>query len=943
MKNNIVRVLFLICATGVFAQEQVIDLSGVWTFAIDREDVGEQQTWFGTALPGSDTIQLPGSMQEQGFGDNPGMDTPWVGNIRQEEWDKPKYAPYRTNEKFKMPFWLQPDKYYKGAAWYQKTVEIPENWVGRRMTLELERPHWETTVWVNSERVGADRSLSTAHLYDLTDVLSPGKHVLTIRVDNRMILNIGPNSHSVSDHTQSNWNGLVGKLRLRAEPAACILDLQVYPDLQKQSIKAVAQLSGSAEKATEGRLMYDLLFDGKTVAAETVSSRRSGGGSYETIIQIKEPVKAWDEFQPNLYTLVARLETAMGVDKESVVFGMREVGIEGTRFTLNGRPLFLRGTLECAIFPLTGYPATDVASWKRIIRVCQAHGLNHMRFHSWCPPEAAFIAADELGFYYQVECAAWANQGSGLGDGLPVDQWLYEEGERIVRAYANHPSFVLMAYGNEPGGKATREKYLGDWCNYWKTKEPRAIHTGGSGWPLIPENEFHLTAHPRIQQWGGGLNSIINSEAPQTEFDFADVLSEHPDTPVVAHESGQWCVYPNFEEIKKYTGVLKPKNFKIFRDFLEQAEMIDQAHDFLMASGKLQTLCYKAEIEAALRTPGFAGFQLLDLHDFPGQGTALIGVLDPFWDSKPYVTPAEYSRFCAPIVPLVRLPKRVFKQSETMSAQIEVSQFGPVDLPNTAINWSLRHVSGRALKRGRLEAEDLPAGDLHAIGSINMDLSDLYAPAKYTLEVTVGKTGATNSWDIWVYPETVALNSEEITIVDHLDVEVLEKLRKGGKVLLAVKPEQVKTDVALGFSSIFWNTAWTRGQPPHTLGILCDPEHPALSEFPTEYHSNWQWSVPMQHAATMELDSLPKELKPIIQIVPDWFEPKKLALAFEAKVGGGSLLVCSVDLMDDIENRLENRQLRSSLLNYMESDVFAPRVELSPEQIQSLMKEKDLL
>lgn len=939
MKNNMVRLLFLICATGVFAQEQVIDLSGRWRFAMDREDVGAQQKWFASVLPGRDTIKLPGSMQEQGFGDHPGVDTPWVGVIRQDEWDKPKYAPYRTEDNFKMPFWLQPDKYYKGAAWVQKVVDIPAEWAGRRITLELERPHWETRVWVDSAFAGSNNSLSTPHGYDLSKLLSPGKHVLTIRVDNRMIINVGLNSHSVSDHTQSNWNGLVGKLVLRAEPAACIADLQVYPDLNSRSIRVVTRLSAAAAKAGGGRLMFDLLFDGDTVSEETVSSRHSGGGLYETLIQIKEPIKPWDEFQPNLYTLVTRLETAAGVDEETTVFGMREVGIEGTRFTLNGRPLFLRGTLECCIFPLTGYPSTDVASWKRIIRICKAHGLNHIRFHSWCPPEAAFTAADELGFYYQVECASWA----ALGEGRPVDQWLYEEGRRITKAYANHPSFFLMAYGNEPGGKQTREAYLGEWCTYWKKNEPRALHTGGSGWPLIPESDFYSTARPRIQGWGQGLNSIINSSVPNTMFDFNGFIQKHPDKPTVSHEVGQWCVYPNFEEMKKYTGVLKPKNFEVFRDFLQQAGMIDQAHDFLMASGKLQALCYKADIEAALRTPGLGGFQLLDLHDFPGQGTALVGVLDPFWDSKPYVTAEEYSRFCAPIVPLARLPKRVFKSSEILSAQLELSQFGAVDLKDVTIDWSLKDKDGQVVKQGILHKNSLPTGELHGLGDIEVDLADLPSPAEYSLEVSVEGTDAVNDWDIWVYPETVALNSEKVTLVDELDAQAIDILKKGGKVLLAVKPEQVKTDVALGFSSIFWNTAWTRGKPPQTLGILCDPEHPALAEFPTEYHSNWQWSVPVQHAATMELDNLPQELKPIIQVVPDWFSPKKLALAFEAKVGNGAVLVCSVDLVDEIENRLGIRQLRSSLISYMESDAFDPQVELSPEQIQSLMKGKDLL
>ena len=92
------------------------------------------------------------------------------------------------------------------------------------------------------------------------------------------------------------------------------------------------------------------------------------------------------------------------------------------------------------------------------------------------------------------------------------------------------------------------------------------------------------------------------------------------------------------------------------------------ADSFLLASGKLQALCYKADIEAALRTKNFAGFQLLDLHDFPGQGSAIVGVLNPFWESKGYVTPQEYSEFCNSVVPLARMSKFVFNSGDTLKA-----------------------------------------------------------------------------------------------------------------------------------------------------------------------------------------------------------------------------------------------------------------------------------
>src|ERR1019366_7865673 len=230
--------------------------------------------------------------------------------------------------------------------------------------------------------------------------------------------------------------------------------------------------------------------------------------------------------------------------------------------------------------------------------------------------------------YLQVE-TCWANGATGLGDGRPVDQWVYDETARILQYYGNHPSFMLMPYGNEPGGR-NASAWLAKYVSHFKALDPRRLWTSGSGWPELAENQFDVTPGPRIQQWGEGLRSRINSRPPETTTDYRSFISGR-NVPVISHEIGQWCVYPNFDEIAQYTGYLKPKNFEIFRDRLQAGGMGGLAKPFLLASGKLQTLCYKEDIESALRTPGMGGFELLDLHDFPGQGTALVGVLDPFW------------------------------------------------------------------------------------------------------------------------------------------------------------------------------------------------------------------------------------------------------------------------------------------------------------------------
>jgi hypothetical protein len=586
---------------------------------------------------------------------------------------------------------------------------------------------------------------------------------------------------------------------------------------------------------------------------------------------------------------------------------------------------------------LTGYPPCDEAGWRKVIGAAQAHGLNHIRFHSWCPPEAAFAVADGLGFTFQVECASWANQGARIGDGRPLDAWLYREGERILKAYGNHPSFVMMAYGNEPGGK-NQKKWLGKWVNHWKTKDPRRVYTSGAGWPEIGENQYHNIPGPRIQGWGQGLKSRINAQPPETRTDYRDWVRKRS-VPIVSHEIGQWCAYPNFDEIKKYTGLLKPKNFEIFRDFLKANHMGDQAHDFLIASGKLQTLCYKEEIESALRTPGFGGFQLLDLHDFPGQGTALVGVLDPFWESKGYVTPEAFRRFCNSTVPLARMDKRYWKTSETFKADIDVAHFGAAPIDNAVASWKLEDETGKQIAAGRLPAKTIPVGNGTTLGALEVPLAKATPAMKHRLVVGIEGTAFENDWDIWVFPDAVDVAPRsDVLVVEALNEAALERLRAGGKVLLLSPRTAVKSRVAIGFSSVFWNTAWTRNQPPHTLGILCDPKHPVFAVFPAEGWSNWQWWELVTGSAAMTLNDLPPELRPLVQPIDTWFEARRLGLLFEARCGGGKLMVCSMNLVRDLERRIVARQMRHSVLDYMAGEAFEPKVELSPGQVQSLFK-----
>ncbi|WP_442508679.1 discoidin domain-containing protein [Novipirellula sp. SH528] len=934
----------------------LIDLSGRWQVRLAGE-------------PQSHDVRLPGTLRDSGIGQPPGPDTQWIADGRDKIWDRPEFRPFRTANNFKIPFWLQPELHYVGKATYQREIYIPDQWSGQRIVLTLERPHWRTRVLVDGKQVGHGESLGVAHQFDLTEHVNSGVHQLAIEVDNSLDeIDVGINSHSVSDHTQTAWHGIVGAMTLSAHPLLDIQRVDIRPDFDAKKIQADIVLTNSMTQSQQRYLVVKVSQDGETLASlETMVDIQPGQSTSMQTVSLDRLPRFWDEFDPQLCDLSVTLLIRSPAGEETVGerasvasttpaqwtgrFGFRKIEARDGRLVLNGRPIFLRGTLECCIFPLTGYPPTDVPSWQRIIRICKQHGLNHIRFHSWCPPEAAFVAADQMGFYFQVECSSWPNQSVSLGRGLPIDQWIYREADRVLAAYGNHPSFMLFCAGNEPSGVASGGKFLAPWVERYKEREDRVLVTAGAGWPAIDANEYHISPQPRIQQWGEELRSRINSEPPETVTDYRNFISRYS-APVVAHEIGQWCVYPNFDEIAKYTGALKPKNFEIFRSFLDEAGMLDQANDFLMASGKLQVLTYKEEIEAALRTPGHGGFQLLDLRDFPGQGTALVGMLDPFWDSKPNMNAREFRKFCGPVVPLARMPKRVWQQHETFTAAVDLSHFGNKPL-HGSVTWVLRssqtNHDGDVIGKGEWPLSGQSPGDLYRIGEITCSLADVTAASQLTLEISVENRDqiVTNDWDVWVYPSTpsaaamdaVLRVAEPKIVMTSRVADAIAAAERGKRVVLMLDPNDVATDVQIGMSPIFWNWAWTNGQAPHTLGILCDPNHSCFDGFPTEFHSNWQWWELISRSAAMPIDHLPKTVSPLVQVVPNWFQPQRLALAWEAKFGSGRILVTSMDLKTQLDQRPVARQLRRTFERYVSSNDFDPTGSVTTEQIKTLVRE----
>ncbi len=936
MKNLLTTVFFTAILIGCTRQQAIeINISGEWSYQLDSCRNGENEQWFSKSLPYS--IKLPGALQDYGIGNEPNLATDWTGSIFDSSWYfNPDMEKYRRRGDMKFPFWLTPDKHYVGAVWYQKEIEIPYTWQYRDVVIYLERPHWQTTVWFDSLKIGSDNSLSVPHIFKIpSNLVSPGKHKITVLVDNAIKdIDPGINSHSISDHTQGNWNGIIGEMKLIVLNQNSIERIKITPNLNGNMVSAKIKLASGVKQPNT---KIEIKINGYNHAhrlSDYISQWPYGQDSIILNVPMGPYFKKWSEFSPHLYEMKVTLSDGSGIlDVKNEIFGMREFSTKNKHFEINGIQVFLRGTTECCVFPLTGYPPTNEPEWSRIFKICKDYGLNHMRFHSYCPPKAAFYAADKAGIYLQVEGPSWAKYSTELGYGKPIDKYLMDETKRIIDEYGNHPSFVMMAYGNEPSGNYVG--YLENWVNHFREYDPQRVFTGastGRSWAIINNSDFIVRSPPRGLKW--------KDHKPESVFDYRN-NTEGQERPYVTFEMGQWCAFPNFNEIKKYTGPLKAKNFELFQQELTENFMGDMAEKFLMASGKLQVSCYKQEIEATLRTPNLAGFQLLSLNDFPGQGTALVGVLDAFWDEKGYVTAKEFREFCNKVVPLARIDKFTFESVDTLKALIEVANFGGSELLNPSVNWQLTSGGNNSkIKSGAFNIKNIPIGSCNEIGKIKIPLGFVNKPAKFNLSVSVNEYK--NQWDIWVFPKQSTLpENREIVISTQPGQSVQKALQEGKKVLLLAHGSiENGKDIVQYQTPVFWNTSWFRMRPPHTTGIFIQNDHPVFKDFPTDYYSDMQWWEIGNRQPVMDLSHFEKDLKPIIQPIDTWFLNRRLGMLFEANVYNGKLMVCSIDLTTDLDNRPVAKQLYNSIISYMQSKGFKPNSKVDMTVIKELFEVK---
>lgn len=907
-----------------------LPLAGKWRFSLDRGDVGENERWFERTLP--ENIELPGSCEQRGFGDPP-----------------------ETAEERRLTRVLK----YTGRAWYQRDVEIPTGWSGKRIELFLERCHWETTVWVDDRRIGTRNSLSTPHRHDL-GALSPGRHTLTVCVDNSYKLKIGVWGHSITEDTQTNWNGIIGAIELRTTDPVWIRSAQIFP----------------------GRIRVDV---GNQTGEEQLGKIADrdvrippGGGELE--IPFTPPDAApWDEFSPVTHTLDLNLSAGTFADTLRVRYALRDLVVKDKQFVLNGRPVFMRGPVDECVYPLTGYPPTDKASWLRVLGICKSYGFNFLRFHSWCPPEAAFEAGDELGFLFQIELPLWTIDAPPFGQDPPRDQFIHDELKRILDTFGNHPSFGFMAMGNESHGSLDSLTRAG------RARDPRPIYRIESG----GEDPLGFIEHGQRGVYGPRTDwDRWTVNAGWTAGGSQEKLPPVPSVPMFAHEVGQWAMYPRLDEVAEYTGTLRAHTFQRYRESLTQNHLLDQADDFAEASGKFSVLLYKDEIEASLRSWPYGGVQILEARDYPGQGVAIVGWLDAFWNSKGLIAPEKFREFCAPTVCLLRMPKRVLDSRETFTAQAQLAHYGPKDLEVNP-TWKIADDGGRIIASGDFAKQKVDTGRLATLGDIAAPLDQVTTAARLTVTVSVGF--AANAWHIWVYPPVVSETPAQVSVVHDYDPSTVALLAQGRRVLLlsspttgvipaptafygapAVRalPSEVRPDlnaVAGSFMPAFWNLQLFN--QIGTLGLLCDPRHPAFAGFPTEKHSDWQWAdllgnfsaansfvaacAPEQvgidtritagdvqnRSKAFVLSETPPDFRPILQVIDNQERNAKLGSIFETRVGPGMLLVCGIDLDSDLAKRPAARQLRKSLLDYCAGDEFAPTHELSESLLLRLLAE----
>lgn len=618
----------------------------------------------------------------------------------------------------------------------------------------------------------------------------------------------------------------------------------------------------------------------------------------------------------------------------------RTVEVRDGRFVIDGQFIYFRATHFGGDFPLTGYPSTDREWWRRMMKTVKEWGLNGIRFHSYCPPEAAFAAADEEDVYLLVECGMW-NHFEDTEDGLEMQEVLRDETERILINFGHHPSFVFFSPSNEPGGRWHQP--LRRWVAETRAYDEglgyggRRIYTAESGWHYeVPPAQIEGTDFIYFHRSGYGpyTGGTIRNPKGWNGRDYSPSL-EGVTKPVVCHELGQYCAYPSYDVIGKYTGFLQPGNYRIFRENARVNGVLPYAEKFVKCSGENQLRLYKEDLEANFRTPAIQGFELLDLHDYLGQGTALVGILDAFWENKGYGDPAAFREHCGDTVLLARFPGYVWKQTDRPAIPVEVCHYGKEDLKNAVIAWSLADEEGTVLA-GELRAAAIARGGNTKAGEIALDFGSWNQSRELTFSMTLraaGETVTENHWTLYVFAEPESFEGDGAFVYTRDWSCAREALEEGKKVVYNPWLSDLYYECpALSGRTVGWNAqmgpTWCR-----TLGIAVEERHPIFRHFPTKMSGGWQWEDILRRARGFHMEGL-EQVTPIVQPIDDWNRGLLQGMLFEAKVLRGALLVVSASLEGDFEKRPAAYCLRQAIFRYAASEEFAPGTEVSVSAIE---------
>ena len=883
---------------------------------------------------------------------------------------------------------------YEGEARLSRTLdfELPGN---VRVFVDVERARC-LRLFIDGREVAPFEppTLSTPQVFEVTGLVHRGAELVLLSDNSYPGLPRADilNASAATDETQTNWNGLLGEVCLRTEEPVFVRALRVYP--RDGALDVRVDLSAARAYRGSLHLTSDALAGDATVPVDV----RPGEHEIKARLPVAEDVPHWDIGDAQLCEMAAVLRREAsplgrreasplgrreasplgeGAEPKKVRFGLRRFGDDGTgRLALNGRRVFLRGETNCAVFPETGHPPMTVGAWLEILEAYRAYGVNLVRFHSWCPPEAAFEAADRLGMLMQPELSHWNPK-----DALESDAaWTYYRREllQILREYANHPSFVMLTLGNELAAGDLGHRRMDGLLALAREMDDTRLYANGSNVhygergcdaklvlqgdaklvlqgdakPVLqgdPRSDFYTASTyfraplrgsmSGTEANGGRLGGHINGQYPSARVNYDGVMARLRQAyagPVFGFEVGQYEVLPDFDELDDFRGVTDPANLRQVQARVKACGLMPLWRDWVEATGELALLCYRAEVEAVLRTPGMSGLVLLGLQDFPGQGTALVGMLNSHLRPKPYdfARPERFAAFFRDQLPLALLERYTWLNSETLRAAVSVANYG-IDALHGPLRWRLQ---GDGFDRaGTLATKAFPSGGLTPAGTLEVPLASIRQPTR--LDLTLELENTDNRYPIWVYPDEpvpcpdakLVLQGDGVVVAQSLD-QALPALAVGARVFLDPPTDAPLRAVPCHFSTDFWSVGTFPCQSG-TMGQYIDAAHPVLRNFPTEAHTNWQW-WPMANRPAVPV---PAGLRPIVAQLDSFTTLRPLAQLFECRVGPGRLLFSSMALRA-LTDYPEAQALLNAIYRYMESEQFCPDQSLEPTDLEQMFE-----